>query len=319
MESKYKLTSLVVFSCTCHLMLRCLCRDSVCGIKNENYYDDGDVVNYSCDPSEILILSDCKTGKVHPVVAREKYGKIDFTSDRHHGVKGHSPFDHTVIGWYNCMSGSTCSSRNFIFSRRMVASRYDRNNIEDVFTCETPFPDMVQLEMYINGVVVSDHNVSIKGTIRYAAPVIHTATCVGFVPCVNRLFTGHTFKLHDDGFTFVKNQTGHLGCYRNGWGTTSLRLVRSDIRVTFSEFDVTTAEDRSNDSVSRGWCVTVSNDSVYISDAFTLNRGSNPYAVLGILGTSTGTFISDTWISRVSVAWGLYYLIIPTANVFFVM
>ncbi|AFK84010.1 b149.7 [miniopterid betaherpesvirus 1] len=301
----------VISACIWQLVLRQIYGTSTCLTENDKYYEEGDSVKFSCEPREMLYVFPCHLDAVHLVMYKDdNFGNLSFTSDFMQGVKGSGPFDYSILGRYECNSGSECVRREYILGRHVVTSSYERQGDKDIFTCKTPFPDVVALKMHINGSYFHDHRDYLNGTIQYIAPLIHKARCEAYMWCVQRQFFGPTFYLHDDGFTFAKNETGRLDCFRTAGETAYLWPVMSDIGGRFSDQDdVTVTNDQFNESTTCGWCIMVSSDSISISDMLSLNNASTPCDITETLNRTTGAFVLNAGISSVNVALRLAYLV----------
>ncbi|AFK83984.1 b149.6 [miniopterid betaherpesvirus 1] len=299
------LQSFAMSVCIWQPMLRHICGYDEC-FHRDNYYDEGDIVNMSCEREKFLFFRNCDLYSNHIILQETVVGKMNFTSDWRKGIIGRGTFDHNVFGWYECFPENDCPRRHYLLGRRTLTSTYERRGGADTFICHTIFPDLVKLQLYVNGVNVTDYEY-INGTIRYTTHLIRNATCVAQIGCINRSIPGPTFKLHDKGFTVTKD--GDLDCLRDGKGMTSLRPVNSDVGGRFSDEDSAMAV--RNDSIrstSCGWCITVLDNVISISDVFALTNVSGHCAITETLDEVTGTFISGAGTSHVNVVRGIDYL-----------
>ncbi|AFK83985.1 b149.8 [miniopterid betaherpesvirus 1] len=306
---------LAISACVWQLMLQHIYSTYVCPHENDKYYDEGDTVIFLCAREHLLHVYTCHDNLTRIISMKQTIGNVSFKPDWWHRTKASAAFDYTVVGWFACTFLDVCLRREFILGRHMVTARYERHDNEDIFICETPFPDIVHLQMYIDGDDVPDHDVDVNGTIRYAAPLISNATCLGYAFCVDRWFTGRIFHFHHNNFTFVKNETIPLNCFRSGEGTTSLLPVKNDIGGRFSEHDdVTLIRNHFDESTLSGWCITVSDDSFYISDVFTLINAYSTSNITEILDKTAEVFVLDAGTSHVSFARGLSFIVICVVN-----
>ncbi|AFK83986.1 b149.9 [miniopterid betaherpesvirus 1] len=317
MDIQRGLHNLVMLACVWQLMFQRVYSNYKCPRENDKYYNEGESVRFSCKERQLLDFFNCKTRSTHRIILAQTIGNISFTSPWYLGTNGTGIFDDTVVGWFSCMSTSViCARREFILGYKTLTSSYKRQNGKDIFVCDTLYPDMVNLEMYVNGVNVTGYHVSRNGTMQHTAPVIFNATCVAHMPCIGRTFYGTQFNFHDNVFALKNNETGNLNCSRDYEGTTSIQPVNIKVGGIFPEpcNNMTIQDDLK--STTCGWCVTVTNDTVLLSDVFTLNT-SDPCPIAETVDKTMLAFVSDAGSSCVSISRGFGCLIIFFVNVIY--
>ncbi|AFK83987.1 b149.10 [miniopterid betaherpesvirus 1] len=309
-----ELRACVMSLCAWQLLIQSTSGNTVCSHKNYTSFDVGEPVTFSCDDGQSLSLYSCYDRRMKTITGSGSIGNTSVT--RSEKKIESAVFDHTLIGWSACTSQNTCKRLVYIVGRHMVAAKYARYGGMDIFTCETPVPELVRLEMYVDGVSVTHRCFKYgNGSIGYIARLIRTAMCAAYLPCLGLSVPGTTFNLHQGGFNLAR-LNGHWDCYKNGVGKTSLRLIQNDVGGILSDRDnVTTPWDRSNVPVVCGWCVKIADEIIHISDVFRMNiflgvHTHDTCTIAEYLDWSTGTFIPDVQTSHASATRGLGYLLI---------